>query len=251
MGLFAFFFNKTNRNLTPRQPQVPAIMPIPRPAPALNANREEELFQYIHTQLQRGIESSFNGSETIYISLFNSNDNYGTSSSFGASKKDLSWTDPLSLAERIRILTYIRHEVGVAGWKVIKCGIHNNRVHLQIQPAREVEITIPGPSDIWPHITTTAELMVAAVQDLTTEVTNKIISDGGATLVFTTEILPASCVALPSKDLLRQAIDTVRNRIAEKWMVAKFEFKEIALKIECDFRWKESTGVHENEGSLL
>ncbi len=250
MGLFAFFFNKATRSLTPRQSQVPTDMSIPRPARALNANQEEELFHYIQAQLQQKIESSLNGSELIYISLLNSNDSF-LSSSFASNKnkKNLSWNEPLSLAERIAVLAYIRHEVGVAGWKVVRCGIHNNRVHLQIQPAREVDITIPGPSDIWPHITTTAQLMEAAVQDLTTMVTNHIISDGGATLVFTTDKLPPSCVALPSKDLLLQTIDKVRERIAEKWTVQKFELK--ALEMDCDFRWKESTGVHENEGSLL
>ncbi len=239
MGLFASFFHKAaNRNQHPQN--ITSIMSIPGPVSPLTANREEELFQYVHAQLQKGIERSFNGREIIYIHL--ESDGGGMSSSFASNRKDTRWSEPLSLAEKIRLLAEIRHKVGVAGWRVVQCGLRGSRIHLQIQPAQKDNHSIPGPADIWPDITTYAQLMDVAVEDLTVEVTKYIISDGGVTVDFILEKehLPASCLALP-KERLQQVVVTVRNRLTDKWTVEKFDLDDdLKKKIHCALRWKES-----------
>lgn len=230
MGIFAFFFNQVN----PRNPQRQQLENMPIPSPSiLSASRFEELCRYIQGQLQHSIERSCQEDLIIYLNRGNP-----VSSSFASKEK--GWSEPVSLADRIRLLDYIRQEVSSAGWRVIACGIERSgsRINLTIKPAAQTPVIIPGPADIWPHIKTHAQLMEVAVQDLTADVTEYIIQDGGPTMNFAMQPLPATCRALP-KESMAQAVDAVRSLLLEKWTVDKFDVVE-NVKIHCILRWKET-----------
>lgn len=245
MGLFASFYQfyqlNPSKHRQRQQLQLVSVnMPIPSPT-SLSTSRFEELCRYIQGQLQHSIERSSNGQEDILVYL--NRGNISSSSAFAS--KDKSWTEPLSLGERIRLLAYVREEVSSAGWRIITCGIERSgsRINLTIKPAAQTTVVIPGPADIWPHIKTHAQLMEVAVEDLAADVADCIIQDGGPTMNFLMQPLPATCRALPMESMVKVG-ETVRNRLLEKWAVDKFVLID-GPKIHCVLRWKEATSAED------
>ncbi|KAJ3163440.1 hypothetical protein HDU86_000019 [Geranomyces michiganensis] len=212
----------------------PKAYTLPAP-PAPNAAQYEQVRQHAFAQLVQALEGA-QAREDITIGL-TSGDSSSTSSLSSSSFAKRTNRYTLSLAEQFALLADIRHEVSQKGWRIVSCSMCGTFVRLAVQPAND-RVSIPGGTDFWPQIQTSAQLMDVAVQDLIRAIAEAIMAEGPK-LDFSINPLPVSCRALAKKPLL-VVIAHVRQQVGEKWAVEKCELEGDGLK--CILKWQEPSG---------